>query len=107
MKPKHKEQKKKIVEPLDDFGITPSMIKDLIEGVSSNFWVTFSKLLRDEKEIAEVAVFENEALDEKQRDQLRLRRNLLQYVLDLPALVIEKSKPRPEQPEIKFNTYDE
>lgn len=87
---------KKLIEPLEEFELTPTQLGELRDGMKGAFWKLMVKLLKEEKLIAETAVFENEALNDSQRDDLRLRRNLLAYVIDLPKLVLAKAERVPE-----------
>lgn len=96
----------KLIEPLEEFELTSAQLADIRDGMKQPFWKTMVKLLKEEKLIAEVAVFENEDLNDEQRDDLRLRRNLLAYVIDLPKLVLAKAERKPETKEVDFETYE-
>lgn len=82
------------------------MIKTLQDGLNSPFWELMRKLILEEKEAIEQQVFEDPELDDKQRNELRNKRNTYQYVLELPELVIEKSTPKPPGKDVDFETYD-
>lgn len=96
---------KKIQKPIDIFEPTKEQVNDLKIGINQPFWETLKSILIDEKKTAELMVFENEELTNEQRDDLRLRRNLLQYVIELPELVIEKSRPKQKQKEPDYEVY--
>lgn len=84
---------------------TPKQIIDLKDGLKSSFWETLKFFVEDEIKTAESQMFEDENLDEKQRDALRNRRNNLKYVLEMPELIIEHAKPRPRQKKPKVEVY--
>jgi hypothetical protein len=95
-------------KPIDTFEPTNQQVKDLRDGLQEPFWFALKEILEDEKREAEKALFdENGKFDQSQREQFRQRRNLLQYVLELPEAVIEKMKPKTEPKQPDFNTYDD
>lgn len=95
-------RKKKEIDP------TAQMILTLQQGVNTEFWKVFKNLLEDEKKDCEMSIFDEEGLlTLEQREDFRRRRNVLQYIIELPELVIEKSKPKPIQKEPNFETYSD
>jgi hypothetical protein len=92
---------------IDTFEPSKEQVKDLRDGLVQPFWKCFSQILEDEKRDADNQFHDRDGLlTVEQREQFRQRFNLLEYVLELPGLVIEKSKPKREPKEPDDETYD-
>ncbi len=92
----------------EDFTPSQDQLKELRNGLLEPFWEVFKLLLEDELKEADDKLHDRKGLwSLEQREQNRQRCNVLEYVLELPELVLEKSKSRKNsEPKPMKGAYD-